>query len=608
MYLVDRFVFLLCLVEIRCILTYVLSSLTVNRPVQTLLIDNYDSYTYNIWQQVAEINGIEPIVIHNNAFSSWPEMLQNLPDFDNIIISPGPGRPENSNDFGLCKAAIEQGNMPLLGVCLGHQGMGWLYGGKVIKAPTPMHGRKSRIFHNGKGLFENIPNGFEVVRYHSLLVDQLPSSSPLLPTAWTSDSLLMGVEHTTRPQYGVQFHPESVSTEYGKMIFKNFHRLTIDYYLTKQPKELDSSRRQSFKPISFFNSKCPENVEPQSWKKYVYIETVDVNEAGSLFNMTELFSKLHHPNDTVLWLDSETFGPTDQQKQVSRTSYFMAIDTPSAYSLQYSNYTTGTKLTFGDGKEKVTSDHILSYLNEQLKRDPLYSIEYINKEGTSSLPFIDGYFGYFGYELGKEIAHILSNQNGLRQKIEKEDFQLLQHFNGSNRGTASVPLTFLLSPSRYIAYQHQERKFYIVSFQKTSTDEKDIRDTVFKEGEELKERLMKAIDLQKVQNYEEKQIDAKQARRPTLFARKSSKQYEEDIAQCLEYIKEGETYEVCLTVQFHGTASPSPRNSSCNPLEIYRKLREFNPAPYSAYLSSDQFAVCCTSPEQYLKLTKVLFL
>ncbi|HEX5375040.1 MAG TPA: aminodeoxychorismate/anthranilate synthase component II, partial [Solirubrobacterales bacterium] len=189
--------------------------------MKTLLIDNHDSFTYNLFQLLGEVNGEEPIVARNDE-AGWEE-LEAL-GFDNVVISPGPGRPEREADFGVCAEAIHHASVPLLGVCLGHQGIGWSYGGKVAHALEPMHGRLSAVVHDGSPLFAGIPREFQAVRYHSLCLPGLPSE--LRPIAWASDGVLMALEHRSRPQWGVQFHPESVCAAHGRRLLENFRNLS----------------------------------------------------------------------------------------------------------------------------------------------------------------------------------------------------------------------------------------------------------------------------------------------------------------------------------------------------------------------------------------------
>jgi len=192
--------------------------------MKTLLIDNYDSFTFNLFQYLAEINGERPIVIRNDEMS-WREAA--ALNVDNIVISPGPGRPEREGDFGICRQAILESGLPVLGVCLGHQGIGHLFGGKVRHAPEVMHGRLSEIVHEGDGLFHGLPSPFRAVRYHSLVVDpKLPDV--LRATAWTKDGILMGLAHRTKPIWGVQFHPESICSDHGLTLLKNFRDLSLE--------------------------------------------------------------------------------------------------------------------------------------------------------------------------------------------------------------------------------------------------------------------------------------------------------------------------------------------------------------------------------------------
>ncbi len=156
--------------------------------MKTLLIDNYDSYTFNLYQLIAEINGESPLVIPNDRVN-WQE-LEEL-EFDNAVISPGPGHPANPRDFGICDRLLRELEKPILGVCLGHQGIGHVFGGIVTHAPEIRHGRISPIYHQESGLFQGIPNPFSAVRYHSLIVEQTSLPDCLEIIARTEDGLIM---------------------------------------------------------------------------------------------------------------------------------------------------------------------------------------------------------------------------------------------------------------------------------------------------------------------------------------------------------------------------------------------------------------------------------
>jgi anthranilate synthase/aminodeoxychorismate synthase-like glutamine amidotransferase len=182
-----------------------------------LLIDNYDSFTYNLYQFLGEL-GSRVEVVRNDAMSV-AELELTRPD--GVVISPGPGAPDSA---GVSLQAIEAfaGKVPILGVCLGHQSIGQLYGGKIVRAPELRHGKTSQIYHTSKGVFTGLPSPFVATRYHSLIVDAATCPRELEVTAWTGDGLIMGLRHKQLPIEGVQFHPESMLTQSGKALLSNF--------------------------------------------------------------------------------------------------------------------------------------------------------------------------------------------------------------------------------------------------------------------------------------------------------------------------------------------------------------------------------------------------
>ncbi|HOW34878.1 MAG TPA: aminodeoxychorismate/anthranilate synthase component II [Candidatus Omnitrophota bacterium] len=182
-----------------------------------LVIDNYDSFTYNLVQYLGEL-GAQLKVYRNDKITL--EQIKKLKP-DKILISPGPGRPE---DAGISVSLIRElsAQLPILGVCLGHQAIGYAFGGKIIQAKRLMHGKTSKIYHNKKGIFKSVENPFEATRYHSLVIDPRNLPECLELTAWTNDKEIMGVKHKKFPLWGVQFHPESILTKSGKDILSNF--------------------------------------------------------------------------------------------------------------------------------------------------------------------------------------------------------------------------------------------------------------------------------------------------------------------------------------------------------------------------------------------------
>jgi anthranilate synthase/aminodeoxychorismate synthase-like glutamine amidotransferase len=186
-----------------------------------LLIDNYDSFTYNLYHYLCEI-GVSVNVVRNDALSAAEALEQGT---QGIILSPGPCTP---NESGICPDVLRlaaQKNVPVLGVCLGHQVLGQVFGGQVIRAPVPVHGKIDAIFHRSEGVFKNLPSPFMATRYHSLIVDKASLPETLYVTAENKDGLIMGLRHNSKPLYGVQFHPESIASQYGLDLLKNFAEL-----------------------------------------------------------------------------------------------------------------------------------------------------------------------------------------------------------------------------------------------------------------------------------------------------------------------------------------------------------------------------------------------
>ncbi len=182
-----------------------------------LIVDNYDSFTYNLAQELGEL-GADVEVVRNDAFTI-DGLLEDLPD--GVVISPGPGEPSGA---GLSNEVVRQvaGRRPLLGVCLGHQCIGEVYGGRIVRAPTLVHGKTSAIYHRGGGVLEGLSVPFEATRYHSLIVERDSLPSDLRITAETSDGLIMGLRHRELEVEGVQFHPESILTAVGMELLGNF--------------------------------------------------------------------------------------------------------------------------------------------------------------------------------------------------------------------------------------------------------------------------------------------------------------------------------------------------------------------------------------------------
>jgi anthranilate synthase component 2 len=185
-----------------------------------VLIDNYDSFTFNLVHYLGGLGA--DVVVHRNDKIAADDVVAAAPDA--IVLSPGPCTP---NEAGICLELIDKASakIPILGVCLGHQAIGQAFGGDVVRAPAPVHGKLSEVTHTGQGLFRGINGPFRATRYHSLVVDRATMPSCLSVTAETSDRLVMGLAHASLPVHGVQFHPESIASEHGHLMLKNFLEL-----------------------------------------------------------------------------------------------------------------------------------------------------------------------------------------------------------------------------------------------------------------------------------------------------------------------------------------------------------------------------------------------
>jgi para-aminobenzoate synthetase len=338
--------------------------------MRTLLIDNYDSFTFNLFHLLGEVNGEEPIVARNDELP-WEELAA-LP-VDNIVISPGPGRPEHERDVGVSLQALQRAEVPVLGVCLGHQALAVVAGGAIDHAPEVMHGRLSAIHHDGRGLFAGIPQGFAAVRYHSLAVGPLPAE--LRVTAWTDDGVVMGLEHASRPLWGVQFHPESISTEHGRTLLRNFRDLT--------PARAGAAGRA---PRPAGEAAAGTHVHHRTLETWCDPETA--------------FVALYGERDHAVWLDSARAEPG-----LARFSFMGAPEGPLGQTVRYDVAAGVLTVERADGREEL-HESVLDYCERELAR---------LRADVPGMPFdfTCGFAGYLGYELKAELGGVLAHRSPL---------------------------------------------------------------------------------------------------------------------------------------------------------------------------------------------------
>ncbi len=334
--------------------------------MKTLLIDNHDSFTGNLYQLLGEICGEAPVIVANDD-PEGPSLLRQ--SWDGIVLSPGPGRPDRPGDFGICSLALRLTTVPILGVCLGHQGMALAEGGFLIHAPQPMHGRISEIHHDGQDLFRGLSQPFPAVRYHSLIVPP-PLPASLLCTAWTEDGLVMGLRHRHRPWWGVQFHPESIGTPEGRRILQNFRDLAVG---------TSRSRAPSFSP-SHRPSPPPSLPSPSGppLRLHTRLLPFPVSTASA-------FSSLYGDSPWAFWLDS-----SDLRPGLSRFS-FMGAPGPYGKRLSYDAQLQRLKIE-EDGKSAIWNGDLLHYLEAERQR-------FLPSSPPLPFDFHGGFVGYLGYEM-----------------------------------------------------------------------------------------------------------------------------------------------------------------------------------------------------------------
>ena len=367
--------------------------------MRTLLIDNYDSYTFNLFHLLGEVNGEEPIVVRNDELP-WDELVRLAPD--NIVISPGPGRPERPRDAGVSLEVLRRAEVPVLGVCLGHQELAYASGGTIEHAREVMHGRLSPVHHDMSTLFAGIPQDFLAVRYHSLVVGAVPPE--LRVTAWTPDGVIMALEHRARPLFGVQFHPESVSTRYGRALLENFRDLTPRRRSAAKPADTPARRRTA--PSS-------GSMELRRRRLEAWCEPEAV------------FGALYADHDHAVWLDSSCTGAG-----VARFSFIGAPDGPLGQVVRYDVGAQTVVVERASGRQ-VRVESVFDYCRRELER---------LRADAPELPFdfVGGFAGYFGFELKAECG-------------------------GRRTHASPLPDAALLLCDRVIAFDHRERRIHLLA-------------------------------------------------------------------------------------------------------------------------------------------------
>jgi para-aminobenzoate synthetase len=506
--------------------------------MSTLLIDNYDSYTYNVYHLLAAVSGEEVIVVRNDSVS-WRALSRW--DFDAIVLSPGPGRPERWHDFGVCADILRSSEIPVLGVCLGHQGLGQLLDGAVRSAPVVMHGRLSQVKHDDGGLFEGIPQDFEVVRYHSLAVDGGLGPQGHV-SAWTEDGVVMGIEHRSRPLWGVQFHPESIATEHGRKLFENFYELARRH------------RATSGRPA---NSPRPPAKRPRRGARFA-----DSTPRRLLVRSLEgepscemLFERLFGDAEHAFWLDS-----ADAPTPLAQCSFLGTTLGPDRSVIEYDVHEKAVSTHRAQGST-VELGCIFDVLDRELAKHTI--------EPPPGLPqgLLGGYVGYLGYECKADCG-------------------------SPNVHRSDVPDAVMMLANRVVAVDHVSHRTHVAAL--VHEDDNDAQRWL-----ENTVAIVRAAIAEQIIGAPTQPPDREASSDEVVSFRcgRGREQYLADIARCQAALGAGESYEVCLTDQIHTDAHPEP-------FELYRLLRRRNPSPFAAYLKLGELAIVSSSPERFIGIDR----
>ncbi|WP_406442861.1 aminodeoxychorismate synthase component I [Streptomyces sp. NBC_01613] len=510
--------------------------------MKTLLIDNYDSYTYNLFQLIAEVNGEEPVVVLNDAAGGVPD----LAEFDNVVVSPGPGHPAEPRDVGLGAAVLAESPIPVLGVCLGHQGIALGEGARVRPAPEPRHGHLSTVRHHGRDLFRGLPQEFTAVRYHSLAVSE-PLPDTLEATAWAEDGVLMALRHRERPLWGVQFHPESVLTEYGHRMLVNFRNLTAERARRTRTKNTAVTPDAAAIPVPAAAVPRPRRAAPAY--------RLHTRRIAGAVDAEAAFTRMYGASRRAFWLDSSLV-----EEGLSRFSFFGDDSGPLAEFVRYDVESGRCEIERPGRPPRKVSASVFDYLRRQLTS---------RRVDAAGLPFdfTGGYVGYFGYEMKADCG-------------------------SPNRHSSDIPDACWLFADRIVAVDHLKGFTYAVCLAEDTPQGAREADDWLESALAQLSFVSAAPERPSPRGRTEPDLTAAE---PWLVRDRAT--YLADIESCGRELRAGTSYEICLT---NAARLPAPPD----PYDFYRVLRRINPAPYAAFLRFGEVDVAGSSPERFLRITR----
>lgn len=482
--------------------------------MKILLIDNFDSFTQNIAQYLFEVTGVCADIVKNSV--SYSEL--GIEKYDAVVLSPGPGHPAEEDDFGVCGNVILHSPVPILGICLGHQGIAQFLGGSVGHAPSPVHGYRSRITHSGRGLFRDLPERFEVVRYHSLMCTSLPAE--LQCTAWTSEGVVMAIEHVARPIWGVQFHPESIDSEYGHALLSNFIRMALEHNVSVRSRLESGAECASSKSayvavggelnMQLAYRELPKDLDPQA-----------------------VFSSLYAGDRFAFWLDSEK-----SERPNARYSIMGSGVTHGAIRFEYDVTDECLTLEGPKGTKSIKGD-FFTLLSQIFEAVQVATPQYL------PFGFKGGFVGYLGYEL----KGLTGGHKAYRSGYPDAAFMFAPHF---------------------LVFDHQEAKAYQCMI--TATGEAAVWPS-----------LPDVTELEDKPTLHDRVFVPGAVDQLSLSLEDGPDEYITKINRSLKYITDGESYEICLTNRAKMTYDGAPlsaykrmRRASPVPYGAYLSFAQFS--------------------------------
>jgi para-aminobenzoate synthetase len=637
--------------------------------LKLLLIDHYDSFTYNLADLLSQLCTTPPLVVAADCAASWEEFLQseayrsrNWTGIDGVVISPGPGTPQTAGTLSR-DVILKNPDLPILGVCLGHQILGHVYGAQVGLAPEPIHGqvRKVRVVDSSDPVWRGMGESIEATRYHSLHVTDLKESTGLIATALSADDseeLVMAMRHRKNPHFGVQFHPESIGTPRGKELLSNFcevvNREVAAGLTTTASIEVVNDAATRPRTVGTENESVSRN--------QVFIHKI--SGESTRIRPEEVMKDMLSDSDFSFWLDGDQ-APTAAERTTDSPA--VSILGNSTQRIEYwgkekpaSKQGLYRWMNHEDSPcERFPEMDVLTYLEQQY-RVPITEATMVSFDETGSfeletkgedellesLPFSfrGGHVGFLGYEVRHDTARFLEEQERGRHHLSVDASKC--HSN------PHVPTAAFLVADRSFVYDQRSGDWYLVGV--SSLDTPHSKDETLEWMMEAAEALYNwaphadnglfkdsassgassdsanhaatngapngvanGLANGNASNAangasEEREGNGRLARvPPTIRSNRSRKTYNDNFDQCIEHIRQGNSYELCLTNQFEADA----RVPGSSPLDLYSILRRRNPAPFSAFLNwnsaqrtqtgtDGSFSICCSSPERFVSVRR----